>query len=271
MLVKYLFIPVFIAGLILLFSCTDEKSNSSLNKNLKVVMIKHHKKSAGCESGQIDNCAEIKIEYPRITFNNKDVEDKINSSIFRLFAQGMLDSSESVDFESIMNRFISEYESFKKEFPDAPQSWIIERTGKVMLNKANIISMDCTDYSYTGGAHPNTFVTFKNFNLSTGREFQLVDLIHSEKLNELRQIAEVEFRKLKNLKSDDDLGKAGFWFEDNQFKLNDNFLIADSSLIFYYNNYEITAYAFGPTELVIPYQKIKNLVEQISPLSSLIN
>jgi hypothetical protein len=41
-------------------------------------------------------------------------------------------------------------------------------------------------------------------------------------------------------------------------------------LVFYYNNYEITAYAFGPTELEIPYSKIKNLIGENSLLRGLI-
>ncbi len=74
---------------------------------------------------------------------------------------------------------------------------------------------------------------------------------------------------MKELAADADLGQAGFWFENNEFFLNDNFLITDSSLVFYYNNYEITAYAFGPTELIIPFSKIKSLVEEKSLIKSI--
>lgn len=75
---------------------------------------------------------------------------------------------------------------------------------------------------------------------------------------------------MKQLGPDDDLGSAGFWFENNKFSLNDNFLILDSGLVFYYNNYEITAYAFGPTELEIPYTKIKTLVDEKNILKDLV-
>jgi len=37
--------------------------------------------------------------------------------------------------------------------------------------------------------------------------------------------------------------------------------------VFYYNNYEITAYAFGPTELEIPYSKIRELIKENSIIS----
>jgi len=261
---------LFLAGFIALLSCSKE-TDSTLNDSLKIEIVKYHKKSAGCNGSVQDNCAEIKIEFPQFTMNNKTVEEKINSAVYNNFVKGLSDTSFSASFEEIMDRFINEYDAFIKEYSDSPQRWIIERTGKIIFNKVNIISLDCTDYSYTGGAHPNTYVTFINFNLKNGNEIKLDELIQPSSQNELRMIAELEFRILKELKPDDDLGQAGFWFENNQFKLNDNFLITDSSLVFYYNNYEITAYAFGPTELVIPYLKIKNLVDENSLLSPLMN
>jgi hypothetical protein len=179
--------------------------------------------------------------------------------------------TQEIDFNAEMNSFIEGYQSFIKEFPDAFQSWFIERTGEVKLNKGNMFSIDYMEYSFTGGAHPNTFVTFKNFDLSDGEEISLDKIISKDRQNELTRIAEEEFRKLKELTSEADLGQAGFWFENNKFYLNENFLIRDSSLVFYYNNYEITAYAFGPTELEIPYSKIKNLINENSLIVNLVD
>lgn len=157
-----------------------------------------------------------------------------------------------------------------KEFPDAFQSWFIERSGEVKFNKENIFSIDYMEYSYTGGAHPNTYVTFKNFLLTNGEEISLDEIISEDKQQELTKIAEAEFRKMKELSPDADLGQAGFWFENNKFYLNDNFLIGDSSLVFYYNNYEITAYAFGPTELTIPYSELKSIIDNKSAFYKLV-
>ena len=256
----------------LVFSCRSDESKSSLNKELKFEQVKYYKKSAGCDSLRNDNCAEIKIEFPRITkFENEIVKEKINKSIADLFSQDILGGTKSNDFEMMMKGFIEEYESIITEFPESLQSWFIERTGEVKLNKENIFSIDYMEYSYTGGAHPNTYVTFKNFNLSNGDEIGLDEIISADKQNELTKIAEAEFRKIKELTPEADLGQAGFWFENDKFYLNDNFLITDTSLVFYYNNYEITAYAFGPTELEILYTKIKILFNENSLLANLVN
>ena len=50
------------------------------------------------------------------------------------------------------------------------------------------------------------------------------------------------------------------WLDENQkggFYFNDNFTIDKEALTFYYNEYEVSAYVFGPTELRIPLEKIR--------------
>jgi len=255
--------------LIALFSCS-KKDSAGIN-DLQYKLINYEKQSEGCEGLREDNCAKIKIEFPQITdYENSEVRDKINNSIKLLYSMNQNADPDSIDFNKEMEDFINDYEEFISEFPDAFQSWFIEKTGDVRMNRANIFSLDYMEYSYTGGAHANTFVTFKNYNLRDGEEISLDEVISPSKQNELTKIGEDEFRKLKELTEETDLGQAGFWFENNQFYLNDNFLITDSTLVFYYNNYEITAYAFGPTELIIPFVKIKSLVDDNSLIKPLL-
>lgn len=254
---------------IIFFGCSIK--NPSAENELKYELVKLEKQSTGCDGLREDNCAKIKIEFPQIVaFTDDVVKEKINKSIKSVFSMNENSDEEPIDFNAEMENFVNDYESFISEFPDSYQSWFVERTGVVKFNKANIFSIDFMEYSYTGGAHANTFVAFKNYYLSNGEEITLDEIIAPDKQPEITKIGEAEFRKVKELTVDDDLGQAGFWFENNEFYLNDNFLITDSSLIFYYNNYEITAYAFGPTELSIPYSRIKLLINEKSLISPLI-
>ena len=267
---KITLIIFFLIGITFFFSCGN-KSDTPKENNLTYELVKYEKQSEGCDTLSDDNCAKIKIEFPQVTsFENETIKAKINKSIAKLFSMNEGGDLEIIDFNTAMNGFIEEYESFITEFPDAYQSWFIEKTGEVKLNKENIYSIDYLEYSFTGGAHPNTFVLFKNYNVENGEEIKLEEIIPADKQQELTNIAETEFRKLKELTPEDDLGQAGFWFENNKFYLNDNFLITDSTFVFYYNNYEITAYAFGPTELEIPYSKIKPLIGEKNLLKGLI-
>ena len=238
----------------------------SIIKPDKDKVIVHKKKyedrTGDCDSAYSNNCAQIKIEFPQVEYSQKPaVANRINKFIRDYLLQPLFDENPPESVEKLIDKFLREYETFKSDFPEAFQLWSLERTGKVRHNSDYIFSMELSEYSYLGGAHPNTYINFVNYNLKSGEEIKLIDLFIDNFEEDLDRIAESEFRKLKELSKTENLDEAGFWFDDNRFHLNDNFLITDSSLIFYYNNYEITAYAFGPTELEISYLKIKDLIK----------
>jgi hypothetical protein len=89
-------------------------------------------------------------------------------------------------------------------------------------------------------------------------------------MNGLNNVAEKIFCKVKELKPEDNLEEAGFWFKGNKFSFNENFGIRNEGLVFYFNSYEIAPYAMGPTEIMIPYSEIKNLVKQDGLLNKVI-
>jgi hypothetical protein len=243
---------------------------STPEEQVQVSQIKYSDYTGNCDSTYSNNCAQIKIEFPQIeNLSDTSIQNKINESIRDLFLQSVFEDGIYESAERLIKDYLNEYNSFRKDFPNAFQQWSLERIGEVMLNKNNVFSVEFSEYSYLGGAHPNTYVSFVNFDLRSGEEIKLNNLFKDNSENELNKIAETEFRLLKELGKNEDLAQAGYWFEENKFKLNDNFLITDSSLIFYYNNYEITAYAFGPTELVIPYTEINHLIGKDGLLSEL--
>ena len=70
------------------------------------------------------------------------------------------------------------------------------------------------------------------------------------------------FRKQKELGPNEDLSEAGFNFPDNQFAVIDNFYFTGRSFTVYFNSYEITNYAGGPTELEISLGEIEDLLKR---------
>ena len=77
----------------------------------------------------------------------------------------------------------------------------------------------------------------------------------------LNEVGERVFRKLKKLKSHVGLQQARYWFKNDKFKLNNNFLITKKGIKFFFNSYEIGPYYFGTTEILIDYQSIKDLIK----------
>ena len=109
-----------------------------------------------------------------------------------------------------------------------------------------------------------------NFNLYTGELISLDDLFTLSQIEELNLIAEIKFREIYKIEEGESLYKHGFWFDNDKFELNNNFLITDRSLIFLFNPYEIAAYVVGSTTIEITYDELKDLIRRDNMLFPLI-
>jgi Protein of unknown function (DUF3298)/Deacetylase PdaC len=246
---------------------SDEYLTDNNSINIKNIVLE--KQTGDCEKNESENCATIKIEYIQIDYSeNQLVQDSINAQIRNELLQPIGIEKNNASFELMMQNFIDEYNNFKKEFPESNQQWEFERKVTDRYIDKNILSCEFTEYSYLGGAHPNSFLKFINYNLNSGEIINLSDILVEEYQNELDNIAESIFRREKELEDDINLTEAGFWFDDDKFSVNNNFTIDEKGLTFYYNNYEITAYAYGPTELFFPYKSIKKLIKPNGLLES---
>jgi hypothetical protein len=259
----------------ILVSCGTNKSDNkkeTQNTSLKVEIIKIDKNSEGCEDKDLKDCAELKIEYPLFSGNNNNKSiDAINENIRLQLLQPILDEGEYDSLDTLIDAFFNEFNSVVNETAGPVQGWQIERIMKIKNQSDKILAIEYSDYSYLGGAHPNSFVTYSNYNLLDGELVSLDDCFTNGYEKKLNSIAEKIFRKQKQLKPDEDLNSAGYWFDENKFEINDNFAILNDGLLFYFNAYDIAPYAMGPTEMILPYSEVKQLILSDGPLSEFIN
>ncbi|MGD8778348.1 MAG: RsiV family protein [Ignavibacteria bacterium] len=137
-----------------------------------------------------------------------------------------------------------------------------ERRVKVIYNSNGLLTLSCKEVLSYGQIHPQTTTKFKCFDLSQSKQMELYDLFQDNFSTELLKIAEEQFYMQLALDKTKSLKEQDFRFTDNKFRLNDNFYINTDGLHFYYNNYEIRAYGYGPTDLVIPWSKIEHLLKE---------
>lgn len=214
------------------------------------------------------SCASITIEYPEISAApTPQAKDSINAYIRKTLLGSVPGEKPAESVEAAMSRFIEDYKKFKADFSDYPISWSVEREVKVYYQDAGLLSLSFYGFSYTGGAHPNSIVAYANFDLQSGKRLALQDLFREGFRERLNAVAEQRFRELKSIPPNQSYADAGFWFEDEQFKLTDNFAAGDTGVVFYYNNYEIAPYAMGPTELGISYRDLRELIDSNGPLA----
>jgi hypothetical protein len=79
-------------------------------------------------------------------------------------------------------------------------------------------------------------------------------------LPRLTAITERHFRAKRELGPTADLKEEGFWWKDGRFHLNENYGFGETSLTFFYNQYEVAPYSMGVTEVEIPYAEIAHLL-----------
>ena len=209
------------------------------------------------------NCVSVTLRYPDIDgAPRRASKDSLNAfvraSVLKSFSgKGTLNNP-----DKLADEFFGDYETVKKDFPDYSTGWFLERSVEVIHNTPQVLSLASTEISFTGGAHTNSFVTYTSFDMVTGRRVALGDILIDGYEQKLNQVAEMRFREIRQLEPDQNLGDAGFWFENNKFSLNDNFAICCEGLVFYFSNYEITSYADGPTRLVVPYEDLEPLIRE---------
>lgn len=226
---------------------TITKSTDTLSYSYKTI-----KEISPYFGGTEDN---LDTTYYRITypvFSNDHVNELAHTAIF---LEGEGDPHEAAQ------NFVDGYNEFVEDESTryVSAAWVKNISSQIHLNTPRLLSLCTRFYEYTGGAHGHTVAIWSNFDPLEMRKIELSDIIQETKFSILTQVAEQYFRSEENLADTATLAK-DFFFANGIFALNNNFGLTDSTLIFYYNEYEIKPYAKGPTEIQIPYREIDDIL-----------
>ncbi len=250
---------------IILIGCSKERA---INKNSESVKALHfndsdiryyekiYLKSYGNKASGKD-FAELKIEYLELISGGAS-SDSINKFIKSYLLNLPFNEDQYTSFDEIADSLISNYITVQQEFDDYHTGWYIHANSKINGLFKNVISILSEKEIYTGGANTFYNLTYSNFDVSSGKLITLENIIIND-FKAVEKIGEGLFRKMKNIPPKQSFEKAGFWFENKKFSLNDNFAITDSGLVFFYNLYEIAPRSTGTTKLFIPKKKLNSL------------
>ncbi|MBM3921533.1 MAG: DUF3298 domain-containing protein [Sphingomonadales bacterium] len=140
-------------------------------------------------------------------------------------------------------------------------NWYEENNNGLSHQTPNNICLYQSINGYYGGAHPMGGVAYMVYSLPDISPVKNWQSLFTDTLAILK-IAEEIFRKDNKLGPRTSLEKAGYWFSDNKFHLNDNFGLDAEGLFFYFNAYEIAPYAMGPTDVSLPYSRINKYLKK---------
>ena len=219
-----------------------------------------HKTLTGCDSTS-GACPEFNIVYVWMTEGkNKEIINNHTESTL-LNDLYKVENANYSSVEDMGDAFIADYAAFRKEYTDAPDvGWYLDAVYDNINELSQVISFSLSTESYTGGAHPNYYLTYYNYDHTTGKPVTLKEILIPGFEKELNKLIDKKFREKHDIKPDEPLTEAGL-FED-KIEFNDNFLLTRNGIIFHYNIYEIWPYVYGATDVLVPYSDLIDLIDE---------
>lgn len=212
----------------------------------------------GCDKDSND-CTYIEFSYPQFT----NASGALADSLHKMFQDEFGDAEKNITSpDSVQQDFLTTYAAFQKKDKSCVPPWFVEKNLTVLNQNSKWITLVYDESTFTGGAHPNSYLQYSVIEKASGRKMILTDFFDSTAIDKLTVLGEIEFRSLKAIGSKESLEDAGYWFENNRFRLNTNFYMHDAGLTFFYNSYEIGPYVVGSTEITIPANKVVKLMKK---------
>jgi hypothetical protein len=146
------------------------------------------------------------------------------------------------------------------KFQSYPNPDIQEMDGtfEVKNNQRGVLSLSLLNYTFSGGAHGNTLQKSLTFDVENAKSYKLSELFkpdsnYKKRLNDIIQ-AQIKARKLPLLGDYPGI-------TDDQ-----DFYIADKSLVIYFPLYAIVPYAWGFPYFPISVYSIEDIIDENGPL-----
>lgn len=242
---------LFIVASALVVSCGKLKERPVVDFALKDFKVET---KPGCNQGDSIPCAIFKVQYPVFLSLDSNVRGSISDRV-----NYILNGSEgdTRSLEQMGNDFVGDFEQFMKDMPDFGLGWYFNGYVEVMVASDTLISLRVDRESFTGGAHASYTTNFVNIDPKTGTAYLLDAMLRAGYEDELNRLAVEDLQEQLGLNQNDSIDGPGF---DPNFKLNENYGFRKEGIVFYFNDYEVPSFAEGPTEVLIPYEKLQDWI-----------
>lgn len=177
-----------------------------------------------------------------------------------LVASNVNFNQEFRSYEALYESMLNERKSFAADGFESPVPWELQQGLKVYLNENGLFGLQSKHMSYTGGAHPNYFISSLLFRLKDGAEMRLDSILLPGEKDRLSTLAEVSLKQQYQVGENEELSAKGFWFEKDEFFLSPTFLYGPEGFTIIYNPYDIAPYSMGSIEIFIPYSQVHEII-----------
>lgn len=212
------------------------------------------------ETDACDNCTKINIKLPK-AINQGKLARTINIALREevIFLLHFDDQSEVSDIETAIKSFKSGFLELQERYEDETTPWEAKIDSKITFEDSSLLTIALDAYIFTGGAHGYTSKQFLNFDKSKGVELENWQLF-KDSLG-FQKLAEHKFRTKENIPQDKPINYTGFMFERDSFYLPENMGFTEKGIKLLYNQYEVSSFADGTIELVLPFEEIQKFLK----------
>ncbi|WP_066507047.1 DUF3298 and DUF4163 domain-containing protein [Rufibacter sp. DG15C] len=213
-----------------------------------------------------DSCAEVELQYLVAKGEPAALRDSLNQYMQRYLLSLQLMHNPDASLapredaaKVVAEQFVQQQADFRKDFPDAGAraGWYMTVSSKPLHQTDQLVSLQIKSEGYSGGAHGYAMTILQTFD-STGHALKITELVTDTV--QLRKLVEQEFRKVRKLPATH-FRRQGFYTQQGRLPFPQNAALTVDGLLLYYNAYEVNAYAFGPTELLLPYTQLQTLLK----------
>jgi Protein of unknown function (DUF3298)/Deacetylase PdaC len=257
-----------------LFACKQEtKPTAKIAENVPAVFVEHPlvfkmetiEKLVGDtvakKKDEAPEFARISFAFPKASGGKKGVSDSINEWVSEQLKSPINlgeSSTVKISLDSTIKKFFADHATNVKESPGSSfNAWENSVNSKVLFQNNKIACLEASTYAFNGGAHPSAYVADQTFDLNTGKKVEIQKYITN--MTNFLALVEKKFRAEHKIPAKKSLEKAGFTFENGKFVLPENIGVSEKGLTFFYNAYEVAAYAMGPTEFFIPFEEMTGM------------
>lgn len=169
------------------------------------------------------------------------------------------------DLQQFINEtIVSETQRLIDKQTESAPTWIEEMLGSYELknNQRNVLSLSLSNYAYFyHAAHGMTYISSLTFDIERGKRCRLADLFqpgsdYVERISALVR-AQIKQRNIQTL------------HEFTSIRNDQDFYLADKTLVIYFQLYEITPYVFGFPMFPISVYELTDIIAPDGPLARL--
>jgi len=219
---------------------------------------------------------DFTLDYSCLNEKDDSIAGVINRAMQReFFGEDFAPLSPEVAVDSFKNVYLRDYrkevgELYLADLGKSASGEVVppwyEQTYSLVTfveeGRGGIVNATANYYVDMGGAHPNQWARWINYDFNTGKPLAKEDVFRQDAFREVEGILlnkllsnRAEWHPDAEVKTLEDLQALGY-LQMTPIYIPDNFLLSKNAVMFLFNRYDIAPYSAGEIVLEVPYEEI---------------